>query len=170
MDKPCKGPSECKNARRIALLSSVVKLFELILVRKILPIVAKHLSPGQYSYQGARSTEALLSDLDFFVTTKRELGRAVYIAGLDVAESFDRASHLKLAAAVRRNGALDIFTKFIGVWLPHRVSRERPCSPLGAVYRDYERGAARRGTIAASLAAAPQRGGGGGEKGTSQRN
>ena len=63
LDKPGKDPTKAKNKRPIALLSPLVKMLELVLVRRILPLAQEQLSEDQYAYQRARSTEVLLAGL-----------------------------------------------------------------------------------------------------------
>ena len=68
LDKAGKDPKLCANKRPIALLSPLVKLLEMVLVRRMMPFVEHRISCSQYAYQRARSTEILLADLDRFVT------------------------------------------------------------------------------------------------------
>ena len=68
LDKAGKDPTACASKRPIALLSPMIKLLELVLVRRIMPYVEHRISGGQYAYQEARSTEILLADLNRFVT------------------------------------------------------------------------------------------------------
>ena len=75
LDKPGKDPMDCNSKRPISLLSPLMKLVELLIVRRLLPQVEHLLSSDQYAYQRARSTEVLLSDLDHFATTNRRKNR-----------------------------------------------------------------------------------------------
>ena len=50
LDKAGKDPTRCANKRPIALLSPMIKLLELILVRRISPPVKKRISCSQYAY------------------------------------------------------------------------------------------------------------------------
>ena len=93
LDKPAKDPKQPANKRPIALLSSFAKLMELILVRRISPMVEKQLADEQYAYQRARSPEVLISDLDNFITNNRNNQRLTCVMGLDIAGAFDSASH-----------------------------------------------------------------------------
>lgn len=73
-----------------------MKLMELVLARRITPGLEGRLAKEQYAYQHARSTEALLADLDRFVTRGIDEGWATYVMGLDIAGAFDSASLQKL--------------------------------------------------------------------------
>ena len=50
LDKQGKDPTKLANKRPIALLSPLMKLLELVLVRRIIPIVETGLSEDQYAY------------------------------------------------------------------------------------------------------------------------
>ena len=49
LEKPGKDPTKSQNKRPIALLSPLMKMLELILARRILPIVESELSGNQYA-------------------------------------------------------------------------------------------------------------------------
>merc|ERR1712113_557311 len=103
----------------------MLKLLELVIVRRILPIVEDHLSPDQYAYQRVRSTETLLSDLDWFVGKNRREDKITYIAGLDIEGAFDSAGHLKLIDSLMEIGVPEILVRFIGEWLTQGTFRVR---------------------------------------------
>ena len=81
-----------REKRPIALLSSLPKLLELIIVRRLLDLSEGRISKNHYAYCDSRSAEILLSGLDCFTRESRKKGRASYVVGLDVARSFDVAS------------------------------------------------------------------------------
>ena len=71
----------------------MIKLLELVLVRRILPCVENRISQSQHAYQRPRSAEILLSDSDRFVTENIRTKKTTYVVGLDVAGlPFDSAS------------------------------------------------------------------------------
>ena len=91
-DKPGKGPTRCEGKRPIALPSTLMKLLEMILVRRMLPQLEDSLSGGQYAYQQGSSTELQLGDLDSFVVANKACSRQTYVLGLDIQGAFDCAS------------------------------------------------------------------------------
>ena len=133
---------------------------ELILVRRILPVVEGGLPEYQYAYQRLRSTEITPSDLDRFASTDRARGNFVYVVGLDVAGAFDSASLTKLTETLRYNRAPELLTRFIGTWLTNRVFRVRLATPVGTAFSEYHYpsmgGPAGGVAIAASLATSCQ--------------
>ena len=137
LDKPGKDPGVCNNKRPIALLNPLMKLVELVIVRRLLPLVEHLLSADQYAYQRARSTEILLSDLDYFVTTNRARNRITYVAGLDIAGAFDSVSYVKLLETLKYYRLTLPPVRFIGGWLTRRVFRVRLMTPLGVAYSGY---------------------------------
>ena len=134
LDKPGKDPTSCGGKRPIALLPSLMKMLELIIVRRILPIVSDIMSEDQYAYQRARSTEILLADLDHFVTTSRNKNKTVYLMGLDIAGAFDSAAHQKIIDSLEYFAVPVELQRFIGIWLTQRNFRMRLATPIGTVY------------------------------------
>ena len=133
LDKAGKDPARCAKKRPIALLSPMVKLLELILVRRILPSVEQRISCSQYAYQRARSTEILLSDLDHSVTGNVRDKKTTYVVGLDVAGAFDSASLGKLVEALLYYDVPPVVCRFVGVWLTGRKFQIKLRSPIGTV-------------------------------------
>ena len=91
----------------------MMKLLELILVRRLMPKLEGKLAEEQYAYQKARSTELLLADLDRFVRQGRQAGRTTYMVGMDVAGAFDSASLPRLVETLRCYGIPEILRRFI---------------------------------------------------------
>ena len=133
LDKTGKDPSLCAHKRPIALLSPLMKLLELVLVRRILPIVGEELSPDQYASQHLRSTDTLISDLDRFASTNRDQGEITYVAGLDIAGAFGGVSYDRLVDALLRGGVQPVLVRFIGIWLVMRVFKARLTTMWGSV-------------------------------------
>ena len=111
LDKQGKDPTKSSNKRPIALLSPLMKLLELVLVRRIIPKVESGLSEDQYAYQRSRSTEVMLSDLDRFASENRAKKRYTYIVGLDIAGAFDSASLEKLTETLLYYRVPEILTR-----------------------------------------------------------
>ena len=120
LDKPGKDPTRSLNKRPIALPSSLMKMLELILARRIPPIVEGELAGNRYAYRRARSTEVFLSDLDHFAPQNRKRGKYTYIVGLDAAGAFDSASLVQLVETLLFFGAPEVATRFLGSWLTRR--------------------------------------------------
>ena len=96
-DKAGRDPTRCENKRPMALLSPLVKLLELGLVRRMLPMLEGGIpermpAEGRYAYQKGRSTEILLADLDAFAEGNVKDGFSTYVVGLDIDGAFDSAS------------------------------------------------------------------------------
>ena len=125
LDKAGKDPRKCANKRPIAFLSPMMKLLELILVRRLLPKLERKLAEEQYAYQKARSTELLLEDLDRFARKGRKEGWITYMVGIDVAGAFDSASLPRIVETLRYYAAPDIMRRFIGTWLTERTSAKK---------------------------------------------
>ena len=133
LDKAGKDPRKCANKRPIALLSPMMKLLELILVRRLLPKLEGKLAEEQYAYQKARSTELLLEDLDRFVRKGKQEGWITYMVGMDVAGAFDSASLPRLVETLRYYAIPDILCRFIGTWLTERTFTIKMSTPEGTV-------------------------------------
>ena len=90
-----------------------MRVVELALVRRLLPLPEWGLAAARYAYQGARSPEILPADRDAFVTERRRDDWATYVAGVAIAGAFYSTS-LKLIDTLRRCGALQVFADFCG--------------------------------------------------------
>ena len=112
VDKAGEDPRKCANKRQIALISPLVKLLELILVRRLMPKLEGKLAEEQCAYQKARSTQRLLADLDRFVTRGRKDGWTTYMVDSDAAGAFDSASLPRLVETLRFFAIPDIPCRF----------------------------------------------------------
>ena len=154
LDKPGKDPTRCDGKRPIALLSPLMKLLEMILVRRMLPGLEGSLSGGQYAYQQGRSTELLLGDLDSFVEEGKSNNWHTYVLGLDIQGAFDCASLTKLADSLKEYGIPEILRRFIGNWLTGRSFRIKLGTTDGVAYsrpRTPSRGVPQGGVLSPLL-------------------
>ena len=150
LDKPGKDPNSCDGKRPIALLSPLMKLLEMILVRRMLPMLEETLSGGQYAYQQGRSTELLLGDLDAFVEDSMTRGWHTYMVGLDIQGAFDSASLVQLVRTLREYSIPAVLVRFIGTWLTRRSFRVKLGTLKGVIYsrpREPSRGVPQGGVL-----------------------
>ena len=95
-DENGEGPTLCSSKRPISLLNTIMKLLELIIVRRIIMSVEKKLATCQFAYRRQRSTERLLAELDGYVQDAPNAGQATYMVGLDMEGAFDHADIARL--------------------------------------------------------------------------
>ena len=69
-----------------------MSMLDLVLVRRILPLLEGYLTADQYADKRARSRDILLVDLGNFATQNEAANRTVYVVGLDKAAAFDSAA------------------------------------------------------------------------------
>ena len=154
LDKAGKNPALRESKRPIALLSPLMKLLELALVRRMLPMLEGQLTGGQYAYQQGRSAELLLSDPGNFAMGNKRRGWHTYVVGLDIQGAFDCASLTQLVAALKEYGIPERIRRFAGGWLAGRNFRIKLGTALGVVYskpRRPSRGVPQEGVLSPLL-------------------
>ena len=131
-----------------------MKLLEMVLVRRMLPLLEETLSGGQYAYQQGRSTELLLGDLSRFVEDGLEVGWHTYVVGLDIQGAFDSASLGQLVKTLGEYGIPEVIKRFIAIWLTDRSFRIKMGTLEGVLYsepREPSRGVPQGGVLSPLL-------------------
>ena len=153
--------TRCESKRPIALLGPLMKLLEMALVRRMLPMLEGRLTGRLDAAQPGRSTENLLGDLDAFVERNTSDGFAAYEVGLDIEGAYDSVELPRRVETLGGYAIPEILVRFIGHWLarghfrtklgtqggvvlsrPRRPTRGAPqggaLSPLLSILRIYE--------------------------------
>ena len=130
-DKAGENPSLCSSKRPISLLSTYMKLLELIPARRITGVIETLLVDWRHAYQRKRSAEILLANLDSFVQDGSQRGQTVCLIGLDIQGEFDNADLSQVITAMEDIGAPKILARFMGNWMAVRTFRVRFMIPAG---------------------------------------
>lgn len=112
--------SQCSNYRGIALLSTMAKVFEQIVCRKLEEAVGHKISSAQHGFRAARSTTTnLVSMVEYLLNVLPGAGQvdAVYV---DMAKAFDRVNHSILLDKVKSFGIGGILHRWLESYLTGR--------------------------------------------------
>ena len=78
LPKPGKDPRNAESIRPITLISTAVKLVEIVAYHRMLPVIEPCLIPEQYDHRRERGTEMCLEELMDFVHREIWSGRGRY--------------------------------------------------------------------------------------------
>lgn len=136
--KPGKNPTYPQNLRPISLLSTISKLYERILLRRIW----SHIEPNnlvplqQFGFRAGHSTVLQLQRVVEHITESFQNQKHTIAIFLDVKEAFDRVWHSGLLSKLIRFNFPDALTHCIADYLTSRtfqVFLEATCSPITPV-------------------------------------
>lgn len=81
------------NYRGIAALSSISKLFEVIVLQQLIQSYSHYISPDQHGFMPKRSTTTNLACFTSFVIHQIEAGQQVDAIYTDLSAAFDKMNH-----------------------------------------------------------------------------
>ena len=132
--KAGKDPHNAESIRPITLISTIVKIMEMVIYHRILPTVEQKLSPEQYAYRRDRGTEMCLTELMDFVHREICRGKWCYLASFDIAGAFDNVPHNRLVDSLREMGVDVHSRRVIHNWLRTRTFQVRLTVAEGNIY------------------------------------
>jgi hypothetical protein len=109
--------ADVKNYRPICLLSTMAKLFESLVLDKIMPHIAKVINPKQHGFLPAKSTLTNLLLYESYIVENLNQGHQVDSIYTDFAKAFDKVPHRILLQKLNAIGAKRAFAQ-MGVQLP----------------------------------------------------
>ncbi|EYC37759.1 hypothetical protein Y032_0767g2181 [Ancylostoma ceylanicum] len=115
-----KGNSaDCTNYRPIRLLSHTMKIFELIIVRRIREVV--QLSPNQHGFVLGSGTTDAIHAAHILIEKHREKEKPLHLAFLDLEKAFDRVPHGVIWYALRLHVIPEELLKWVQMlYVDHR--------------------------------------------------
>lgn len=112
-------PTDITNYRPISILSSLSKIIEKIVKKRLTDYLTKYniLSSNQYGFREGLNTDSAILDLTSHITQALDKGDKCLAIFLDLAKAFDTVSHPILLAKLRKigikNKALDWFKSYL---------------------------------------------------------
>lgn len=129
------GKHKVSNYRPISLLSSLAKILEKVVNKRLLDYLEKHnvLSPNQFGFRSKKSTEDAVVALVDHVTEKLDSGHKCIGVFLDLAKAFDTVSWPILLRKLELSGIRGISLDWFRSYLCDRKQRVR----ISNQYSDY---------------------------------
>lgn len=105
IQKPNKDPTDVKSYRPISLLSILSKLFEKLLLQRLMPAIeAKHLIPyHQFGFRRKHATIEQVHRITNKITSALETKKYCSAAFLDISRAFDKVWHDGLLYKIQQN-------------------------------------------------------------------
>ena len=96
--------SNCNNYRGITLLSTAIKILEIVMERKIRQITESSLEESQSGFRKGRSTQDHIFTIKQIIEKVAQQGRAVYIGFIDLEKAFDTVPRDRVWDILRDRG------------------------------------------------------------------
>lgn len=115
------------NYRPISVLTALSKILEKIINKRLITYLEKYniLSPNQFGFRAARSTEAAVTGLIDLITTNMDKKKKVIGIFLDLAKAFDTVSTPILIKKLELIGIRDISLKLLADYLTDRFQKTK---------------------------------------------
>lgn len=119
--------NETTNYRPIAILPTIEKILEQIVVERIRSFIDKHklISKNQYGFQKGKSTNQLIGDFANLINSSLNKSHHVLVLFLDFSKAFDTLNHNKLVDALERVGIRGKLADWLRNYLTERTFRVR---------------------------------------------
>lgn len=114
--------SNVENYRIIAISSVILKLFEMIIKKKLMGIVNPMLSNAQHGFRPNRSITTNLINLSFKAHSALENGTQLDVFYGDFKSAFDRVNHNLLISKLKKFGITRMTAKWLLDFLRHRTN------------------------------------------------
>lgn len=120
---PKKGNStEISNYRGISIQSTIPKIFDKLLTRKILHHITPIIPPSQHGFTRARSTTTNLMCAAEFIQSHIYAGKQVDAIYFDLSKAFDRVDHHIMAMKLAKLGMPYVLVRVIMMFITNRTS------------------------------------------------
>lgn len=104
---------ECKNYRGITLLSTVLKIYERILVKKLNPKIEPTLLDSQCGFRKGRSAQDHIFSIQEIINKTRDTKREAHLAFVDLETAFDKVQTRIIWESLHKRGVSSKLTSAI---------------------------------------------------------
>lgn len=116
--------SEIPKTRPICLLNEVAKLFERILVNRLVNWMEEHeeasLSPAQFGFRQSRSTTDAIMELTEFIDFAHKEGKVIITTAVDISNAFNSLQWSEICKALKNKGFPEYLYNIIHDYLSDR--------------------------------------------------
>ncbi|KAI5739254.1 hypothetical protein M8J77_016910 [Diaphorina citri] len=109
------------NYRPIAILSAVPKIFESLVLDKLLPFIHHSIIPHQHGFIPGKSVSTNLLEYSNFISSNLSSGTQVDSIYLDLTKAFDRVNHKVLLSKLRGHGIEGTLLEWFASYLSGRI-------------------------------------------------